>query len=264
MSFVTSEQRTPQQLSELLAILQAQGYGQATMGALMGEYLSLPGLVGFWPGSAMGASGQLKDMSSNGLHLTNNNFAKFGADGGKAIVGFNGTNHYFSIASTAILNISGAENHLNALQGLTVGAWVYFDNVATAAEAIIYKADATNKSYYLQRRSSGGFQFGVFNTNVATTVNSTNALLAGAWCFVVGQFKPSTHLRVWFNGAYDQNTTSIPATIDTDPASFTIGASGTPDAYMDGNMALLFICAAAVPDDKILSLYHMGRRLFGA
>lgn len=264
MSFVTRQERTPEDLSELLAILQAQGIGQPSMGALVGEYLSLPGLVGFWPGSAMGASGQLLDLSGNGLHLTNNNNVRFSADGIVPRLGFNGTSHYFSLASTSILNIGGNEAYVTDLSGMTLGAWVYFDTTAVATEAIVYKLNSTDRNYFIQRRDTGVVRFGIYNSNIAYEIDSAKILPAGLWGFIAGRFKPSAAIKVWVNDTTSENTISIPATIDKDAANFTIGASGVPGSYIDGRIALAFLCAAAVPDSKIMTLYHMGRRLFGA
>lgn len=270
MSVVRSEERTPEQLSELLAILQAQGFGQASLGALMGEYLSLPGLVGFWPGSAMGSSGELRDLSGNALHLSRNGTANQSfTDFGTPFLTFDGSGDYFSLADTALLDILGTEVRIvSGKRGLTFGCFCRFTNSASAAEVLISKWATSNWSYNIRRNPTGNAvatitSDGTFATQIDAT--HTNTISAGQWVMICGRFVPSTSVDVYMNGVKVSNTSSIPTAIYNGTASLNFGATDGGSANeLTGDIALPFLCAAAVPDDRILSLYHMGRRLFGA
>lgn len=227
--------------------------------------LGLPGLVGFWPMSLTNGSGQAVDLV-NGQVLTNNNSVLFSQAGTGLIpyAEFNGSTQYFSRASSSTLAISGTESFVSSsYRGLTLGAWVKFDNTAASVEAIIYKADGINPSYYLQRRAAGDLQFGIYNSAAVSLVNTAVTVAAGAWTFVCGRFDPSTELQVWANGETGVNTTSIPASIDTSAAPFTIGASGTPGSYLDGAISLAWVSNQYLSDQYIDTFYQMTAPLFG-
>lgn len=224
---------------------------------------ALPGIRGIWPSSAVGASGQMQDISGNGLHLTNNNVTRFGSvDNLAPFTVYNGTNQYFNRASEAAFQITGTEAYI-LNPGLTMGGWFYFNETASAPEAMVYKVNNTDRNYYMQRRTAGNIQFAVYNSNLATTVNSLDVLDEDTWYFVAGRFDPSTELKVWVNGNTVINTTSIPASIDTDAADFTIGASGVPGLYMNGRTSLSFLCASMLSDAHINAFYQMTAPLFG-
>lgn len=273
MSFVSGQERTPEQLSELLAILQAQGYGQASLGALVGEYLSLPGLVGLWPGgiignNSSGSLGFLTDISGHGLHLARTGAVVNITDNGVPYVSLDGSTDYYSIADNALMDILGTEAHIVSTQrGMTLGAWVYYDNTASASEMVLSKwSSPSDLSYNLSRNSSGEANVSVTSAGGSgTQVNATlGTAAASSWYFVCGKFVPSTRLKIFLNEDSDENTTSIPSAIYGGAAAFNLGANGGGNNLIDGRIALAFLCAAAVPDNKILTLYHMGRRLFGA
>lgn len=227
--------------------------------------LGLPGLVGLWPMSLTNGSGQAVDLV-NGQLLTNNNNAAFSQAGTglSAYIGFNGSTQYLSRTSSSTLAISGSEAFTAfAYRGLTLGAWVNFDVTAAAIEAIIYKRDGTNNAYSLERKATGEIRFTIYNSNTAYAVDTAVTVAAGAWTFVCGRFDPSTELKVWANGETGVNTTSIPASIDTDAADFSIGASGTPGSYLDGAISLAWVSNQYLSDQYIDTFYQMTAPLFG-
>lgn len=271
MSIVRSEERTPAELSELLAILQAQGYGQATMGALFGEYLALPGLLGFWPGTGLSGSGriQIADRSGNGLHLTNGSAAITYVSSIAAIphIVCSGVTSYVYRADEGALDVSGTEGTMaSAYRGLTFGGWVRFTSTS-GAQALIakYNPGSNDRSYYIYKNSSQNAVVDISSDGTAvTSVTHTSTMAGSTWYFMVGVFSPSASLSVWLNDTKVTSSTSIPASIFNSAQELRIGRLNDGTAQLDGRISLPFLCAAAVPDNKILSLYHMGRRLFGA
>ena len=66
-------------------------------------FLSIPGLIGFWPTSSHNTVGSLLDLSGNGLDLLNvgtSSIAKSSADRLAPFVFFNGSTQYLRIADT--------------------------------------------------------------------------------------------------------------------------------------------------------------------
>lgn len=232
------------------------------MADAVGMLQMFPGLRGLWVNTVSG-SGNWQDVSGNGLHLTNNNTTRFGSVSGLPILAaFNGTNQYFNRASEAAFQIAGTESYI-LTQGLTVGGWFWFDNTASATEAMIYNLNSTDRNYLLQRRDTGIVRFGIYNTNTEYNADSLGTIGEDSWYFIAGRFTPSTELKIWTNSDSNVNTTSIPASIDTDAAAFTIGASAVPGSYMDGRVSLPFLCAAAVPDIFMDTYFQMTAPLFG-
>lgn len=223
-----------------------------------------PAIRGIWTGAAVGASGQMRD-EINDLHLTNNNNAQFGYKSGTLVprVLYNGSTQYHSRASEAAFNITGTESYVNQV-GLTLGAWVQFDNTASATEMIISKwLSAANLSYNINRQSSGVIRFAITNDGATSfTVDTVAVAAANTPYFVCGRFTPSTAIEVFMNGTWAENTTSIPASIFSGAATFEIAANGGGSNLMDGRVTLAFLCAAAVPDVIISTFYQMTAPLF--
>ena len=96
-------------------------------------------------------------------------------------------------------------------------------------------------------------RYGVMN---ATTVNSTTDINDGNWHHVVAVYNPSTTMQIYIDGSLDgENTTSIPASIDNDPANFQIGRGGNGLYYMDGKISEVCIFNYALSASNITTLY---------
>lgn len=225
-----------------------------------------PGLRGLWPGSAIDGSGNLRDFSGNGLLLTRNGGVSTFPDKGLVpTINYNGTTAYHNRADEAAFDIIGNETYVGGpYQGLTIGSWVFFDNVASATEGISGKWNtAANRSYRIARFSNGAAFFEVSVDGAVATQVFTAGIVGAAAAFVCGRFDPSSELKVWLNGETNTNTTSIPATIFNSSADFVIGGIHGGSQLLDGRIALSFLCAAALPDVFINTFYQMTAPLFG-
>jgi len=237
-------------------------------GSIVSSFQLLPGLRGFWPMSAIGASGEAIDLSGLGNHLTNTNSADYGSDTLAPIARYNGSSQYHTItdaASSNAFDILGDEGYvITADRGLTVGAWVKFDGAAGGSEeTVIGKYTSGDPAYLIQRVNTSGVMQFLIDSGGSDTINSDTAVTT-AWTFVVGRYIPSTSIDIFLNGVSDgQNTTSIPATIDNSAVAFRIGATGAPGDYLDGEISCAFICASALSDDLILALNEQSRVIFG-
>lgn len=231
----------------------------------IGMLQMFPGLRGLWPGSVVGASGQMNDLSTNGLHLTNNSNALFDNDGLAPYTEYDGTADYHSRTDEAAFDIIGNEAYI-ANPGLTLGCWMYPQR-NTNAESLISKADGVsfaNTSYYLFNRgdvANDPAEFLVSSGAAGFLVRSTDSVVPDTWQFVVGRYIPSSEIRVWVNGNSTVNTTSIPATLANSTIAFNIAARNAGNFY-DGRVSLAFLCASAVPNIFINTFYQMTAPLF--
>lgn len=219
----------------------------------MSAHLGLPGLRGFWPGSGILSSGNLVDASGQGRTLTYNGNPTIGLDNIMPYLDLDGTGDFWSRADEADLDIVGTEAYIaSALRGLTIGAWVNFDNTAAAVEVIAGKDDnSAGVSYSIQRDAAGNAIFRVSNTGSSgaiKSVSSAGTLSASKWYHVVGRFVPSESVDVFVDGVLATNTASVYASLFNSASAFVIGAYSGGTQLMAGKVCLSFLCAAALPD----------------
>jgi len=238
-------------------------------------FQALPALRGFWPTSSQyeSAAGvhNLVDLSGCGQHLLiTGGIQRIGGSTSTPNITFSGSGQWCSDSDSAHWDITGTETATaSERRGLTIGAWVYFDNAASSIEFILSKRHNANTVAYSLARLADGTAEVAITTDGTTfkTVASSSTIGASAWTFIVGRFDPSTQLDVFVNGEFDENTTSIPASIaDTGADFFMAGRDdgGTPgQELLDGSISMAFICASYIPDYALIRLYEISRIAFG-
>jgi len=162
---------------------------------------------------------------------------------------FDGVDDYVSMGNPTELQITGA---------LTLSAWV--KTSSATQQKILFKDDNTNRSYSLGLRPTSLLvRFGIFNGGSFTSVTSTSTIHDGDWHHIAAVFNPSTSMKVFIDGVLEAtNTTSIPATIDNDPADFEIGRRGDSNYYWNGNVDEASIWDSALSDANVATLYNSG------
>lgn len=225
------------------------------LGRTVGMCLALPRLRGFWPMSVVTSTGQVNDLSTNGLHLTNNNTVTFSQQTLIPYVLFNGTNQYLSRATEANLEITTA---------LTLSTWVQFDNASSAIEVVCGKKGAAGQYGYFIQRTAGGALQAVVSSNgtTQTTISSSVTIAADTWYFVSLIYNPSISLSIKVNSTTDVNTTLIPASLHNSTAPFTIGASGVPGEYLDGFVSFTTLSAYNYGTGTLFNLFEQSRLNF--
>ena len=110
--------------------------------------------------------------------------------------------------------------------GLSVSFWL--KTTTTENDSIITMDDygAGNRNWQIEHRSSGNvvrfYVFGSSNVFVNTSVSISD----GNWHHLVFTYEPSTALKVYIDGSLDNsNTTSIPASRNTDSANLRIATN---------------------------------------
>ena len=243
------------------------------------SFLGLPALRGFWLGSSQYESSsavhQLVDLSGCGQHLTDTHDPLAGhIANGAVYIKFDGTNDWYSASDSAHWDITGTEGAVRTGdRGMTIGAWVNFDDPLGNFEYILSKRQASGDnqtSYALLRDDGGPAQFHLSSDGTlgnTVLVESTADIAQSAWTFVVGRFDPSTQMDIFVNGDLDTNTTSIPANIFASTADLFMAGrddAGTPgQGLMDGAISMAFICAAYINDYTLIRLYELSRIVFG-
>ena len=149
---------------------------------------------------------------------------------------FDGVDDYVDCGNPTSLQITGA---------LSISAWVKFTgNVAPIVSKYESGSAARPKSFGLEGDRSGSNnspKFFIYNSGtIYETPTSVKVVDDGNWHHLLAVFNPSTYLRLYIDGNLEQeNTTSIPATIDNDAADFVIGAIksvGNPVTFFSGNI----------------------------
>jgi len=239
--------------------------------SVVNRYLALPALRAFWPMSSVDytVANRARDIAGGAYHLTDNNTPLFNYDGLAPYVEFDGTNQYLSRPDGGVANwadITGTETYINAaVRGLTLGGWFYFDNAtpATTEDCMDKRAAAiANSSYSLGRLATAQIFFNI-STGAGFVTAPGASVGQNTWAFLVGRFIPSTSVDVFVNDDEVNTVVGVPAALVDSTAPFTIGARGTPAQYLDGRASMCFLCAAALSDAIILSLFEQTRAMYG-
>ena len=144
---------------------------------------------------------------------------------------FDGVDDYINMGNPTDLQITGA---------LSISAWVKFTG---DSGPVVTKARTSGgvRSYGLWGDRSGSShrpEFFIYNSGTAYSTPDTGARVDdGNWHHLLAVFNPSTYLRLYIDGNLEQeNTTSIPATIDNDSVDFYIGSSELSSFFFTGNI----------------------------
>jgi hypothetical protein len=225
-------------------------------------FLLLPGLRGFWPMSAFDSSGNAQDQSGHAHHLTYNGNPTYNYTGLAPHIMLDGVGGYLSRADEADLDITGTEAYVAAAaRGLTVGGWFYHQNAAGTEEQIIakYAAAGDQRSWQMRRWTTGAAQVLISSDGTAGTLLTAGGatLAASTWYHIVARFVPSTSLAICVNGVWSSVVVAVPASIHSGTAALNVGFS------LPGRASLCFLCAAALSDTQIASIFNATRALFG-
>lgn len=218
-------------------------------GAVVGRHLLLPEIKGFWPMSGTDSSGNVIDFGNLARTLTNNGATP------RAIYGDLVPYSDFTPASSQSLS-RASEGGLNGTAAFTLGGWFWTDSIAAGTVGLIGKyTTAGNLRSYLLSRSTATLRGIVSSNGTATTVvDHTTSLTTGSWFHAALRYVPSTSLDIYLNGVKVTNTTSIPASINSNASIFYIGAFEATN-FHDGRACLCFLCTDDLPDQMIEELY---------
>ena len=235
-------------------------------------FSGLPGLTGLWTASHLDPTGDWYDWTKNDLTLTANGTPGLNIHNNLVpYVTFDGATDWFSRADEAAISITGSETHIDvAVRGLTLGCWFYSTD-ATAHQQLISKwsAGAGNYSYLLAYEGAGPDALRIQISDDGTNtdwVDSSDTVTTSKWQFAVGRFNDSDtgeELAVFLNGVKTTDITARAAIFDGN-AALGVGARGDGGyGLLTGRESIVFLCAAALPDDMIGALFQQSRALYG-
>jgi len=163
----------------------------------------------------------------------------------------------FDSASSDYIDV-GNPTELQITGALTISAWVKINSTSPAQVCIVSKDNVTDRSYDLWGRiAADGFpRFVIYNSNTGYSVSGTTDLKDNQWHHIVAVFTPNTSMKIYVDNVLENtNSTSIPSSIDNDPANFEIGRFGYGTYPMDGKIDEVAIFNRALDSTEISALY---------
>ncbi len=161
---------------------------------------------------------------------------------------FDGVNDYFSAGNPTALQITGA---------ITFSSWI--KTSSATYQLIISKDDVTNRCYNFGFLNNGEVYGQVFSSGSATTVQTATTWKDGNWHHIAFVYIPSTSIQIYVDGSSQiLSTSSIPASIDNDPADFNIGRRSDGARYFSGNIDEVAIWNSALTSGNISTIYGSG------
>lgn len=145
--------------------------------------------------------------------------------------------------------------------GFTLGCWINFVG-PTGYIASVWDAP-TDKVWRLDT-GFGQPEFAVTDDgSTEVVVASSVTYSADTWYFMAARYNPSTELAIWVNDVKDTNVVGIPASLFvTSVPSFVIAGDNTASALLECKISMFFFCDSILADVYLLSLYHMGSKMF--
>ena len=157
-----------------------------------------------------------------------------------------GTNDYINSGNPTTLQITGA---------LTFSGWV--KTSSATYQLMISKDDVTNRCYNFGFLNNGEVYGQVFSSGSATTVQTSTTWKDGNWHHIAFVYIPSTSIQIYVDGSSEiLSTSSIPASIDNDPADFNIGRRSDGARYFNGNIDEVAILNYALDSDQVEEIYN--------
>lgn len=233
-------------------------------GNAISHYLTLPGLIGFWPMSSIQRStGNAYDLSGQNRTLTYNGNPTYNyTTTGVPYIALDGTGDYLSRADETDLDILGTEIQ-NSKPGLSVGCWVYLGVAGTSMMVMSKRGNAGNMSWNIQRANTDTIRLQI-STDGTNIVNSPSTSISiNTWHHVVGVFIPSTSVSIYVDGVEDSTVAGVPASIFNSTAALEIGSFSGGIQLLTGYITQPFLSVNYFSSAMVQSLYQQTRLLFG-
>lgn len=238
------------------------------LGEVYAEFLSLPGLVGFWTlSSVQRSTGNAYDISGQGRTLTYNGNPTYSIYNSLVpYIDLDGAGDFLSRADETDLDILGSEAiYASAARGLTLGGWFYSTVAGAPAQGLATKWNGigNQRSYRIIKTAGNAADCSVSGTGADTfTATSAATFTANIWHFVCGRFTPSTEVAIFIDGIKTTFTTGIPAAIFNSTQAFEIGRT-EGSLLLTGRAGPCFLCANALSDLRLQRLFNVTRSYFG-
>jgi hypothetical protein len=260
------QKRNDQMADILSSEFQRMNDGAFAWESICSAYLGLPGLRGFWPMTAIGPSGEARDLGGGGFNLGQaNNPTVQMSPPGYTLDG--GSSERLSAADASNFDIVGNEAYiLGAYRGMTLGLWVNFESlIASTQQVLMSKWNTSGQRAYqiVVASADDELRFSVSTDGSAVvSVDSNIEPIVSKWYFIVGRFDPSAELAIFINDTVVKETTGVPATLHNSSEEFEISSNGGGGNYGYLIASMAFITTTQLPDPIIRRLYYRTRPLF--
>ena len=239
--------------------LRAQGWVQVACD----QFLRLAGLRGSWPMSAFDSTGAAQDQSGHAHHLTYNGNPTYNYYGCAPYIALDGIGDYLSRADEADLDILGTESYVGAqVRGMTAGGWFRVSALPGpgAYGGLVSKNGAALQRSWSLRVNNATPELVISDDGTNTTTCTSMAIVIDTWYFIVGRFIPSTSVDVFVNEV-EYNQVTARAALFNSNAALQVGYCDVAGSYLTGWASMVFVCAMALSDACIQSLYQVTRSL---
>jgi hypothetical protein len=151
----------------------------------------------------------------------------------------------------------GNPTELQLTGALTFSGWI--KTSSSTYQLMISKDDVANRCFNFGLLNTGEVYGQVFNSGSATTVQTTTTWKDGDWHHIAFVYIPSVSIEIFVDGNSEKlSTTSIPASIDNDPANFNIGRRTDGARYFNGSISNVAIFNQNISSEDVLYLYNGG------
>lgn len=237
------------------------------------SWLNFPGIVALWNSHySRAVTGNHPNMLPTALTLTGSGgVTRNRTDGVPTWAFASSLSRYLSITDNAPLSITGTESNVSASdRGLTFGCWFKGTDTgnwdANSMGLISKWLSGGDHSYLIQVRNNLKIRIYLSETGLtgAKYAESTGAIVADKWYFIVGRFRTSTGLgELYINGNEFTVATGFSSIYDG-TATFYVGSWGVPaaDTYLDGRVSGAFVCGMHVSKTVLDNYYNLTKIIF--
>ena len=235
---------------------------------LVAPFLDLPAKVGVWyAGDVERSTGNINEAQGKALQLS------YGGGGGSfsytdtgvAYADFDGWGWWGKNDETD-LDVLGTEAWSDN-PGLTVICWAAFKALGWEQMLISKNTTAGNqRAWILDKLTGPEYPLFAVSTDGAVMVDviSTVAVPDTNPHFFCGRFVPSTSVDVWMDSTKTSELAGVPASIFNSSAPLVLGAMNAGGAaWIFGKIYIAAVCASALSDGIIQSIFQRTRPLFG-
>lgn len=228
-------------------------------------FLYLPGLRGYWPMSAVGASGQAVNFVSGGTALSMPNEGQYGTYLDQPYVSLDGVDDYLMIADGTEVDIIGTETYIDpAIRGLTIGGWFNVGSLPASRGGLFskYNTSGSQRGYGLNINPDDKVAMWISDDGASyETVESVSAVTLSRWLFIVGRFVPGSLVSLFVNGVV-ASVVASETSIFNGSSDLEVGRWSQSDE-LEVMASRLFLCAAALSDSVIGDLLTYSKSLYG-
>jgi len=229
-------------------IAKAQVFSNSLRNALMANLVAEYKLDGSTSDNWGGINGTW--YGSGGGTNTSANYRPAGECISGQCLNFDGTDDYIGCGTASSLNITS---------NLSIEAWVKTTAGYKPIAGTWYYLSAGDMQGYRLDINTDGYGRLVMQSDGSYLFTSTKKINDGAWHHIAATFNPSNYVRLYIDGAMEQWTSGVPASINSSTHGFNIGYYySNGDSFFVGLIDNVRIFNSAIPTSQMEQSYYSG------